>query len=216
MYIAEEKRNGSHAGFWDLGITEYESCLEWQKQQVILRQKNKITDRLNFTEHWPVYTTGSRKDAMSNILPKHPPIPVVRTSRGGDVTYHGLGQIVGYPIISLLKNRDLHQYLRNLEEVLTRVIQCLGLAAHRRRGKTGIWIEDRKLAAIGVGVKSWISYHGFALNVNLDLNPFGSIIPCGVSPEEGSVSSLRKELESSLDIDEVKELIAVEFWKIFD
>ena len=216
MYNAEQKRSGSHLGFWDLGITEYESCLKWQNQQVILRKKSEITDRLNFTEHWPVYTTGSRKGAIHNILPEHPPIPVVHTSRGGDVTYHGLGQIVGYPVISLQQNKDLHQYLRNLEEVLIRVIQCLGLAAHRRRGKTGIWIEDRKLAAIGVGVKSWITYHGFALNVNLDLNPFGAIIPCGVSPEEGSVSSLREELKSSLDIDEVKELIAIEFWKIFD
>ena len=216
MFNAEQKRNGSHQGFWDLGITEYESCLKWQQQQVLLRQKNVITDRLNFTEHWPVYTIGSRKGACKHILPKHPPIPVVYTSRGGDVTYHGLGQIVGYPVIGLEQNKDLHQYLRNLEEVLIRVIQCLGLAAHRRKGKTGIWIEDRKLAAIGVGVKSWITYHGFALNVNLDLNPFGAIIPCGISPKEGSVSSLKKELQLSLDIDEVKELIAVEFWKIFD
>ena len=142
-------------------------------------------------------------------------IDYVETNRGGDITYHGPEQIVGYSIISLLERQDLHRYLRDLEQVLINTLESLGLAAQHRKGLTGIWLKNRKVAAIGVSVKSWISYHGFALNVNNDLSPFSDIIPCGIAASQGSVSSLKIELKKEIDLSEIKKLIANEWQHIF-
>ncbi|HQU09918.1 MAG TPA: lipoyl(octanoyl) transferase LipB, partial [Opitutales bacterium] len=142
-------------------------------------------------------------------------IAVVESNRGGDITYHGPGQLVAYPIIELPDNRDLHRYLRNLEQVLINAIGCLGLAAHRKTDKTGVWLKDHKLAAIGVAARRGVAYHGFALNVNTDLAAFQGIVPCGIPSNEGQVSSLSKELGQILDLGEVKAIVAKEFWTVF-
>ena len=142
----------------------------------------------------------------------------MKTTRGGDITYHGPGQIVGYPIVSLAPRKDLHAYLRFLEQVLINSVGALGLAAARRPGLTGIWLGPRKVAAIGVAVKRWVAYHGFALNVNANLAHFGGIVPCGISATEGTVTSLQAELGRPLDLAEVKTVIAREFaalWPAF-
>lgn len=195
------------------GITEYEEAFARQKETLTKRIAGEISDTLVLTEHWPVFTVGSRIGAEKNFLgnPSTSQIPVVKTNRGGDITYHGPGQIVGYLFIDLQQlDKDLHRLLRNIEELIIRTIGCFGLATHRREGKTGIWLEERKIAAIGVAAKQWVSYHGFSLNVNTNLQPFGQIIPCGISNEEGSVTSLEKELQEEITIDQVLPVIEKE------
>src|SRR5690606_15550204 len=120
-------------------------------------------------------------------------IEVVQTNRGGDITYHGPGQLVGYLIVSLEKSRDLHRFLREMEQALINALGMIGLAAARRKGMTGIWLDKRKIAAMGVAVRQWVTCHGFALNVSNDLDPFGGIVPCGIDAKQGSVTSMEKE-----------------------
>ena len=204
----------------DWGRTHHEQAFKRQLELVEKRRTGELNDTLIFTEHHPVYTIGVRKGAQDHLIWKEKTlrdqgISVVRTNRGGDITYHGPGQIVGYPIISLERNKDLHVYIRNLEQVLIQSLGHLGLVAQRREGKTGIWLQDRKIAAIGITARGWITYHGFALNVNNDLTPFQGIVPCGIQPTEGSVTSIKIELGREIEIDEVKSMIAIEFWNIF-
>lgn len=205
----------------DWGLVPYEMAYQRQLEKVQARLASEIPDTLVFTEHPPVYTLGRRKEAQQNLLLDSQKleakgIQLIQTNRGGDITYHGPGQIVGYPIINLENHKDLHAYLRNLEQVLINSLGYLGLAASRRPSKTGIWLENRKIAAIGVAVKQWVTYHGFALNVLNDLAPFKDIVPCGISPEEGTVTSLAQELpRTNLDLKEVKAIIKTEFEKTF-
>eukprot|EP00891_Asterochloris_glomerata_P001383 jgi/Astpho2/1383/gw1.00025.156.1_t len=135
-------------------------------------------------QHPSVYTlagAGSSQDHLKFDL-AHPPHPLHRTERGGEVTYHGPGQLVAYPLLDLHQHvPDLHWYLRSLEEVLIRALARCGLHGERVEGLTGVWCEGRKVAAIGVRARRWITYHGFALNVDLDLSPFAHIVPCGIS-----------------------------------
>src|SRR5690606_13954667 len=142
-------------------------------------------------------------------------IELFEAGRGGDVTYHGPGQLIGYPILDLKPDRcDLHSYLRDLEEVLIRVLAEYGLVGGRREGMTGAWVEDRKLAAIGIRVCSgWITSHGFALNVSTDLRYFGSIIPCGI--QQYGVASLESELGRSISMTEVENRAEAEFRAVF-
>ena len=203
----------------DWGLLDYEEAFTRQRLYVEKRLSNTIPDTLVFTEHPPVYTLGAHPKGEEHLLweaskRKIHGIALHKTNRGGDVTYHGPGQIVGYPIIQL-KRPDLHEYLRNLEEILIQVLCKFDLKAHRRTNKTGIWLETRKIAAIGVAVKRWVTYHGFALNVNNDLTPFQGIVPCGISPEEGTVTSMQKELGYSVNRKEVQALITTTFGKIF-
>ncbi|MCC5833605.1 MAG: lipoyl(octanoyl) transferase LipB [Opitutales bacterium] len=203
----------------DWGRTRYREALERQKVRVTQRKADMVPDTLIFTEHHPVYTVGVRPGAQSHLVwnPEQlnaAGIEVVETNRGGDITYHGPGQIVGYPILSWQEQRDLHLYLRKLEDVLIQSVAQFGLKADRREGKTGIWIENRKLAAIGVAVKSWITYHGFALNVCPDLSHFTGIVPCGIT--DGTVTSLKQELgEQCPELETVKSTLSLEFWKVF-
>lgn len=206
--------------YLDWGLTHYDEAFVNQQKLVESRINLEINDTLIFTEHHPVFTLGKRKGTTNHLLwdndaLKTQGIQLAMTNRGGDITYHGPGQIVAYPIINLQKTKDLHAYLRNLEQVLINALGCHGLIANRKEGKTGIWIQTRKIAAIGVAVKRWVTYHGFALNVKTDLKHFSGIIPCGISPSEGSVTSMEKELGCNLDLEEIKHTIAVEFWKIF-
>ena len=203
----------------DWGRTDYEDAFERQKARVEARRSELCGDALIFTEHAPVYTTGVRKVAAQHLIWSDEQcaergITVFQSNRGGDITYHGPGQIVGYPILSLHHRKDLHAYLRDLEEVVIRTLAGYGLPSGRREGKTGIWIDQqRKICAIGVAVRSWVTYHGFALNVCPDMSHFSGIVPCGIT--DGSVTSLARELGCDVEIDEVKARLAVEFGQIF-
>lgn len=204
----------------DWGRTRYEPAWRAQESLVARRLAGEIPDTLIFTEHDPVYTVGLRSGAEKHLVWDADRlalsgIEVVKTNRGGDITYHGPGQIVVYPIVSLDTHRDLHAYLRFLEEVLIAALARFGLAAARRDGLTGIWIAERKLAAIGVSVRRWVACHGFALNVAPDLAHFTGIIPCGIAATDGTVTSLAVELTarglSTPSHDEVRTVLAAEF-----
>lgn len=202
----------------DWGTCAYDVALERQLELVKARQQGEIGDTLVFVEHPPVYTIGRRIGANQHLLwdenrLREEGIQLFETTRGGDITYHAPGQLVGYPIVDLTAYKDLHGWLRFLEEVLMRTIWTFGLVAGRREGKTGIWLEDRKIAAMGVAVKQWVTYHGFALNVNVDLSGFNGIVPCGIT--DGSVTSLQKELGIEIPLSDVKSVFTVEFWKLF-
>lgn len=203
----------------DWGRTRYADAWNAQAELVNRRIAGEINDTLVFTEHEPVFTMGLRAGTERHLVWDSARlaaagIEVVKTNRGGDITYHGPGQLVGYPILSLDAQRDLHAYLRFLEQVLINSLGVLGLAAARREGKTGIWLGPRKIAAIGVAVKRWVTYHGFALNVNPNLAHFQGIIPCGIGAADGTVTSLAAELGKTVELEEVKAIVAREFWAL--
>ncbi|WP_415908290.1 lipoyl(octanoyl) transferase LipB [Oleiharenicola sp. Vm1] len=200
----------------DWGRTAYADAWRRQEELVAARNDGRAADTLVFTEHDPVFTLGVRRGAEQNLLwdpaeLARRGIALVTTNRGGDITYHGPGQIVGYPIVHLAPRKDLHAYLRFLEEVMIASVARFGLAAGRNPGKTGIWIGKRKIAAIGVAVKKWTTFHGFALNVNTDLAPFTGIIPCGITAADGTVTSMHLELGRPVDLAAVKRTLAAEF-----
>ncbi|MFT4900880.1 MAG: lipoyl(octanoyl) transferase [Lentimonas sp.] len=202
----------------DWGHTEYTEAFERQQALVEQRRAGTVPDHLVFTEHAPVYTMGLRKGADQHLIWDEATcteqgISVVRSNRGGDITYHGPGQIVGYPIISLQARRDLHAYLRDLESVVIHTLKQFGLESDRREGKTGIWLGQRKICAIGVAVRSWVTYHGFALNVNTDMSHFTGIVPCGIT--DGTVTSMALELNGPVEEEVVKSSLAVEFQQVF-
>ncbi len=183
----------------DWGRTRYRDALAAQETLLAARIAGDAPDTLVLTEHEPVYTVGLRAGAAQHLLLDEAElvrrgIDLAETSRGGDITYHGPGQLIVYPIVSLEPRRDLHAYLRFLEEVLIATTATFGLPAERRPGKTGLWIGSRKIAAIGIAVRRWVAYHGISLNVDPDLDAFGGIIPCGIPATEGSVTSLAREL----------------------
>jgi lipoyl(octanoyl) transferase len=176
-----------------LGRVDYQQGLALQNRLAAERRSGAIPDQLLLLEHEPVYTIGRTPDQASLRGAAHLPHPVIRTNRGGQATYHGPGQLVGYPILDLRHHgQDLHRYLRALEELLVRVCAAFDVSARRREGLTGAWVVDRKIASIGVGVRHWISMHGFALNVCGDLAPFQQITPCGIA----GVSMTSLEIES--------------------
>ena len=201
---------------FDWGLTKYADARARQDELVAKRIAGEIGDTLVFTEHEAVFTLGMRAGADAHLIwtaerLNQEGVDVVKTNRGGDITYHGPGQIVGYPIVSLAAHKDLHAYLRFLEDVLIRSVAGFGFTASRREGKTGIWIGQRKIAAIGVAVKRWVAYHGFALNVNASLAHFEGIVPCGIAATEGSVTSLEAELGKTVDLATEKDVLATEF-----
>jgi lipoyl(octanoyl) transferase len=208
--------------FVDWGRTEYRAAVEAQRALVEARRASEIEDVLVFTEHEPVFTVGARTGAARHVLWDEAMrvargVAVVETNRGGDVTYHGPGQLVGYPIVSLEPRCDLHAYLRMLEQTLINALGTLGLAAGRREGQTGVWLGRRKIAALGVAVRGWVAWHGFALNVDCDLAAFGGIVPCGIGPDAGEVTSMARELGPAQrpKMDEIKLVVAREFWVLF-
>lgn len=180
------------------GRTRYSDALARQLALLDERLAGIRGDALIFTEHDPVFTLGLRPGADRHLLWNSEKlaaegIDIAKTNRGGDITYHGPGQLVVYPIVSLETHKDLHAYLRFLEDVLIETVASLGASANRREGKTGIWIANRKVAAIGVAARRWIAYHGVALNVSPDLRHFDGIVPCGIEADEGTVTSLHRE-----------------------
>jgi lipoyl(octanoyl) transferase len=164
-----------------LGRIGYDEGLEIQEGLLGARVSGVGTDELLLLEHQPVYTMGRTRDESSLKEETLLPYPVHRTNRGGHATYHGPGQLVGYPILDLgIFGRDLHLYLRFLEDVLIRLLSLHGIKGGRLEGKTGVWVENRKIASLGVGVRKWISMHGFAINICGDMSPFNHITPCGL------------------------------------
>jgi len=175
-----------------LGTVDYDSALALQDALVAARRDDLIGDTLLLLEHPHVFTLGRGADARY-LLEARPGVAVFRVSRGGQVTYHGPGQLVGYPILKLQgRDRDIHLYLRQLEQTMIDALAKLGLAAERRAGLTGVWAGERKIGSIGVGLRRWITLHGFALNVCTDLEYFGAMVPCGIAGVE--MTSVEREI----------------------
>jgi lipoyl(octanoyl) transferase len=167
----------------------------------VARKRNdpSLEDQLLLLEHEPVYTIGRTPDQSSLLGALHLPHPLFAINRGGQATYHGPGQLMGYPIIDLRRcGHDLHKYLRWLEQLLIEVLAQYGIVATRRDSLTGVWVEDRKIASIGVGVRHWITMHGFALNVCGDLSPFNHIVPCGIN--NVVMTSMEKETDAAFSV----------------
>jgi lipoyl(octanoyl) transferase len=199
----------------------YGEALAMQRALVEERRADRIDDTLLLLEHPHVLTLGVRGDGgRSHILATDAAlaargIDVHETGRGGDITYHGPGQVVGYPIVDLKPDRcDVHRYVRDLEEVLIRTAASVGIEAGRVDGLTGVWVGREKLAAIGVRISRWITSHGFALNVATDLSYFDLIVPCGI-PDRG-VTSMARLLGHPVDRREVEERITADFCAVFD
>jgi lipoyl(octanoyl) transferase len=198
----------------------YSDALALQRALVADRQSGRVDDTLLLIEHPRVLTLGVRGDGgRSHILASDEALSargmqVFEAGRGGDVTYHGPGQIVGYPILDLRPDRcDVHRYVRDLEEVLIRVASDFGIRAERVPGLTGVWVGREKLAAIGVRISRWVTSHGFALNVTTDLRDFDLIVPCGI--RDRGVTSL-VQLGSPATRDQVDDRIGVRFCEVFD
>jgi lipoate-protein ligase B len=197
----------------DLGRMEYLAALAVQEKLIALKQGEPSADILLFVEHPHVYTLGRGGDESNVLAPQD--VPVHRTNRGGDVTYHGPGQIVVYPIIDLRSKlrKDVHRYVKKLEFSAIRTLEDFGLEATRRPPFTGIWISDRKMGAIGVAVRRCITFHGLALNVNTDLSYFNRIIPCGLTWAD--TTSMARELGTEQSIERVRETFLYHFAAIF-
>lgn len=203
-----------------LGVVSYAEGLEIQKELVEKRKAGEIPDQLLLLEHPPVITLGVKtRNNRSNIVAtpealKAAGVEVFETGRGGDVTYHGPGQLVGYPILDLRPDRcDVHAYVRDLEEVLIRATAAFGIEAGRQPGLTGVWVGNEKLAAIGVRIARWITSHGFAYNVNTTLSHFDFIIPCGITDK--GVTSLQRLLGRPVDMDVVADNVELAFREVF-
>jgi lipoyl(octanoyl) transferase len=202
-----------------LGLVPYADGLELQQRLVEERKADRIPDTLLLLQHPHVLTIGVKKDGRSHIIA--PPerlsslgVDVFETGRGGDVTYHGPGQIVGYPIIDLNPDRrDVHRYVRDLEEVMIRVCADFGLAAGRVTGFSGAWIGDEKIGAIGVRISRWITSHGFAFNVATDIDFFNLIVPCGIA--DRGVTSLAAKLGRAPEVAEVEQRFIEQFAAVF-
>ena len=226
--------------FQDLGIIDYKTA--WDYQEILLAENVAVktaarlqddviaseTDTKNFflvCEHKAVYTIGKSGNLNNILLPIHvlkeKGIDFFQTNRGGDITFHGPGQLVGYPILDLEKfYTDIGKYLRNLEEVIILTIANYGIKGERSSGETGVWIDTgvkgraRKICAIGVRCSRWITMHGFALNVNTDLSYFNNIIPCGIQDKQ--VTSIEREFGAKIDLEEMKVLIRKNFQSVFN
>ena len=203
-----------------LGVVDYPAALELQRELVEQRKQGLIPDQLLLLEHPHVITLGARNhNARSNVLETPEAlarrgVALFETGRGGDVTYHGPGQLVGYPILELPKDRrDVHRYVRDLEEVLIGAVAAFGIGAARIPGLTGIWVGDRKLAAIGVRISRWVTSHGFALNVNTNLSRFELIVPCGITDK--GVTSMAQLLGRPVPMDEVATAVEGAFSGVF-
>ena len=203
-----------------LGLVKYADALALQRSLVEERRAGRVPDLLLLLQHPPVITLGVRGDGgRSHITAtagrlQELGVDVSETGRGGDVTYHGPGQIVGYPILDLRPDRcDVHVYVRDLEEVMIRVCDDYGVSAGRVQGLTGAWVGDAKIGAIGVRISRWITSHGFAFNVSTDLEHFALIVPCGIA--DRGVTSLEREAGRALDIADVERRVVRHFCDVF-
>lgn len=202
-----------------LGIVRYGPALDLQQRLVAERQRGLIADQLLLLEHPPVITRGVRAGAdnvlVSAAVLRRRGVEIHDARRGGDVTYHGPGQLVGYPVVLLKPDRcDVHRYVRDLEEVLIRTAAEFGVRATRIPGLTGVWVGNDKLAAIGVRLSRWVTSHGFALNVTTDLDDFALIRPCGLA--DRGVTSLRRVTGRAISDAAVADCVAKRFAEVFD
>jgi lipoyl(octanoyl) transferase len=204
-----------------LGVVSYGEGLDLQAGLVEQRKAGEIPDQLLFLEHPPVITLGARsRHERSNLLETPAGlaaqgVELFETGRGGDITYHGPGQLVGYPILDLRPDRcDVHRYVRDLEEVMIRAAAAFGVTAGRMPGLTGAWVGDDKLAAIGVRIARWVTSHGFALNVTTNLDHFSLIVPCGIFGK--GVTSLEKLTGRAPAVPDVQDAVAQAFAAVFD
>ena len=186
-----------------LGRINFADALAFQEDAVARKREDRdAADEVLLLEHEPVYTIGRTPDKSSLLGAAHLPHPVFAINRGGQATYHGPGQLMGYPIVDLRRcGQDLHRYLRWLEQTLIEFLAGYEIEAKRREGLTGVWVGNRKIASIGVGVRYWITMHGFALNVCGDLAPFANIVPCGIS--DVTMTTMEKETGKSLSVVDV-------------
>ena len=186
-----------------LGRVEFADALLLQEELLAQKREDRsLEDELLLLEHEPVYTIGRTPNKSSLLGSAHLPHPLFAINRGGQATYHGPGQLMGYPIIDLRRcGQDLHRYLRWLEQLLIELLANYGITAWQREALTGVWIDHRKIASIGVGVRHWITMHGFALNVCGDLSPFNYIIPCGIN--NVSMTSMEKETGKAFSVVDV-------------
>ena len=199
----------------DLGFLDYKNSWNYQKE---LQKKVLIgdcSDSIIFVEHDSVYTFGKNSDKSNLLVSKDSKIKIYETERGGEITYHGPGQIVCYPILNL-KNfkQSVTWYMRALEEVIIETLKLFNIKASRKNGLTGVWVKDEKIGAQGVRMTKWVTMHGFALNVNTDLRFFNDIIPCGI--KDFGVTSIEKIIGKKQDLSLVKEHILISFAKVFN
>ena len=199
----------------DLGFLDYKNSWNYQKelQKKVLR--GDCSDSIIFVEHNSVYTFGKNSDKSNLLVSKDSKIKIYETERGGEITYHGPGQIVCYPILNL-KNfkQSVTWYMRALEEVIIETLKLFKIKATRKDGLTGVWVKDEKIGAQGVRMTKWVTMHGFALNVNTDLRFFNDIIPCGI--KDFGVTSIEKIIGKEQDLSLVKEHILISFAKVFN
>ena len=198
----------------DLGNSSYKHTWELQKELQLQRIENKIDDTLLLVEHEPVYTFGKNTDE-NHLLQNYPEnVKLFHIERGGDITFHGPGQIVGYPIMDLHNYKmSISWYMRALEEVIIRSVDKFGISADRKDGLTGVWVEDEKIAALGVRISRWVTMHGFALNVNTDLTYYDSIIPCGIF--DYGITSMEHILGEKQNISKIKSILSAVFLDVF-
>ena len=196
----------------DLGHCSYQSSLEHQVNTHSKVLNQKLSDSIIFVEHDPIYTLGQNAN-KNNILPNYPKdVEIYNIDRGGDVTYHGPGQLVGYPIINIKNlNMSIGKYVHTLERILINTLKEFGISAQIRDKLIGVWVGDEKIGAIGVRVKNGVTMHGFALNVNTDLSYFNGIIPCGI--DNCKVTSMEQLLSKNIELTLVKDIIIKEFVK---
>ncbi len=202
----------------DLGLIEYGAAYSIQKELVDKRLHHEVPDTLILLEHEPVFTIG-RGGSVENILISEERcllenISLYEVDRGGDVTYHGPGQLVGYPVLDLNGyGRDIHRFIRWLEEVIIRTLVEYDLPACRISGLTGVWVRQKKIASIGVGVRKWVSFHGFSLNVAVDMRCFSFINPCGLKSSE--MISMQELLGDEVSVADVQEKVVEKFAEVF-
>lgn len=198
----------------DLGIASYQHTWELQKELQVKRIDNKIIDTLLLVEHEPVYTFGKNADE-NHLLQNYPDeVKLFHIERGGDITFHGPGQLVAYPIIDLHHYKmSISWYMRSLEEVIIRSLNRFGISGERKDGLTGVWAGDEKIAALGVRISRWVTMHGFALNVNTDLTYYDSIIPCGIF--DYGITSMEKVLGNEQEMSDLKKVLVSVFSDIF-
>ena len=202
----------------DLGTRSYEETYQLQKILLARKKKTELEDYILLVEHYNVFTIGrrgSRKNLLVNerILDKHN-LKIVNVDRGGDITFHGIGQLVIYPIFDLTKHaRDIRLFIKNLERVLELTISEYGLTAESEEKRTGLWVKGEKIGFIGIGISNWITYHGISINANVDLSYFSMIKPCGI--DNLRVGSLHKILKQDIDLYSLKSLSIKHFSEVF-
>ena len=199
----------------DLGKSHYNDAWELQKKLQSQRISGQIDDQLLLVEHFPVYTLGKNTPKKHLLTKESNNISIIQTDRGGDITFHGPGQLVGYPILDLNQyKRSITWYMRELEQLIIDVLKEYDISAERKKGLTGTWVKDKKIAALGVRISKWVTMHGFSLNINPDLKYYQGIIPCGI--KDYGVTSMADLLGNDVpDMSEIKDTLVQHFIAIF-